>query len=230
MRARTSLTTLLTLALAACGDNGGGTTTQTTQTSATDSTATDPSAGTTTAASGGTTTDAPTTMNPTTTSPTTTSPTTTGDDASAGTTTNATTGTTTTDPSAGTTSDGTTGTTTDASGTTTDASGTSTGGTGEDLYGPCAMGNPPCPAMQDCIMITGIDGSFCAPTCEGMDCPAVPAGVKAEAMCVLTQPMEMDPTLCALICNPKAMVSECPDGETCKQVPMQVGVGLCTAP
>ena len=225
MRARTSLTTLLTLALAACGDNGGGTTTQTTQTSATDSTATDPSAGTTTAASGGTTTDAPTTMNPTTTSPTTT-----GDDASAGTTTNATTGTTTTDPSAGTTSDGTTGTTTDASGTTTDASGTSTGGTGEDLYGPCAMGNPPCPAMQDCIMITGIDGSFCAPTCEGMDCPAVPAGVKAEAMCVLTQPMEMDPTLCALICNPKAMVSECPDGETCKQVPMQVGVGLCTAP
>ena len=79
-------------------------------------------------------------------------------------------------------------------------------------------------------MITGIDGSFCAPTCEGMDCPAVPAGVKAEAMCVLTQPMEMDPTLCALICNPKAMVSECPDGETCKQVPMQVGVGLCTAP
>ena len=230
MRARTSLTTLLTLALAACGDNGGGTTTQTTQTSATDSTATDPSAGTTTAASGGTTTDAPTTMNPTTTSPTTTSPTTTGDDASAGTTTNATTGTTTTDPNAGTTSDGTTGTTTDASGTTTDASGTSTGGTGEDLYGPCAMGNPPCPAMQDCIMITGIDGSFCAPTCEGMDCPAVPAGVKAEAMCVLTQPMEMDPTLCALICNPKAMVSECPDGETCKQVPMQVGVGLCTAP
>jgi hypothetical protein len=91
------------------------------------------------------------------------------------------------------------------------------------------MANPPCAGGQQCIMIDGIDGSFCAPDCEGMGCPDVPAGVKAQAMCVLTEPMKDKPTLCALICNPMAK-DECPQGETCKQVPMQMGVGLCTAP
>ena len=220
MRALTSLTTLLTLVLGlgACGDDKG-TTTQTTQTPATDSMATDPSAGSTTNPDG-TTTDAPTTMNPST--PTSTTDPTTGEDTTAG---------TATDPSAGTTTDATTATTTDATvgTTTTNGDDTTGGGGGEDLYGPCMMANPPCAGGQQCIMIDGIDGSFCAPDCEGMGCPDVPAGVKAQAMCVLTEPMKDKPTLCALICNPMAK-DECPQGETCKQVPMQMGVGLCTAP
>ena len=218
MRALTSLTTMLTLALGlvACGDDGKGTSVTTTPT--TDPTAaTDMSAGTTTA--GNTTGDTPTTS---------TSPTTTGDEASAGTTMDPTAGTTT-DPSDGTTTDPTAGTTTDPSdGTTTDPSGgSSTGGPGEDLYGPCdAMGM--CPADQLCLMVGMIEGNFCAPDCEGMGCPAVPAGVTAQAMCVLTKPMEDKPTSCALICDPK-MMDMCPSGMTCKPVPMQT-IGLCTAP
>jgi len=136
---------------------------------------------------------------------------------------------TTTDPSDGTTTDPSDGTTTDPSdGTTTDPSGgTSTGGPGEDLYGPCdAMGM--CPAGQLCLGVGMIDGNFCAPDCEGMGCPAVPAGVTAQAQCVLSKPMEDEPTSCALICDPK-MMDMCPEGMTCKPVPMQT-VGLCTAP
>ncbi len=203
MRALTSLTTMLTLVLGlvACSDDGGGTTAPTTMPTTDPTVATDASAGTTTSP-GTTTGDTPTTS---------TSPTTTGDEASAGTTTDPTAGTTT-DPS-----DGTTGGTTDGT----------TGGPGEDLYGPCdAMGM--CPAGQLCLMVGMIDGNFCAPDCEGMGCPATPAGVTAQAMCVLTKPMEMDPTSCALICDPK-MMDMCPEGMTCKPVPMQT-VGLCTAP
>ena len=202
MRALTSLTTMLTLALGlvACGDDGKVNTTPTTMPTTDPTAATDVSAGTTTAA--GTTTGDPTTS---------TSPTTTGDDASAGTTTDA----------SGTTSDPSDGTTTDPSG------GTSTGGPGEDLYGPCdAMGM--CPAGQLCLGVGMIDGNFCAPDCEGMGCPAVPAGVTAQAQCVLSKPMEDEPTSCALICDPK-MMDMCPEGMTCKPVPMQT-VGLCTAP
>ena len=221
MRALTSLTTMFTLALGlvACGDDGKGTTTLPMTMPTTDPTATEASAGTTTAP-GTTTGDTPTTS-------ATTSPTTTGDEASAGTTTDPSDGTTT-DPSDGTTTDPSDGTTTDPSdGTTTDPSGTSTGGPGEDLYGPCdAMSM--CPAGQLCLMVGMIEGNFCAPDCEGMGCPATPAGVTAQAMCVLTKPMEMDPTSCALICDPK-MMGMCPDGMTCKPVPMQT-IGLCTAP
>jgi hypothetical protein len=91
------------------------------------------------------------------------------------------------------------------------------------------MANPPCPGGQQCLMIMGIEGNFCAPLCEGTSCPAMPDGVEAAPQCALTMPMQEKPTLCALVCDPMAM-DECPEGQTCKQVPMQMGVGLCTAP
>jgi hypothetical protein len=215
MRIFTSLAVLtLALGLAACGDDGMQPTTGSPTTNATPGTMSD-----------GTTTDA-TTTDPTVTDGTTTSPVTDGTTtapATDGTTTPATEATTTPDP---TTTDGTT-VADPTEGETT--MGGNTTGPGEDLYGPCEMGDPPCPAGQLCLMVGDIDGNFCAPDCEGMGCPAVPAGVAATAMCVLTKPMEMEPTSCALICDPMAMENECPMGMTCKPVPMQP-IGLCTAP
>lgn len=199
MRALTSITTLLTLALglAACGDDGGKTTQTSQNPTAETMTATDPSAGSTTAGSDGSTTEAPTTMNPTTPDATT------GDDPTVSTAPNPTAGTMT--------------------------GGDETAGGGEDLYGPCMMTNPPCPGGQNCLRLMGVEGNFCAPACEGASCPAVPDGVGAKAQCVLAVDMEAKPTACALVCDLKAM-GQCPEGETCKEVPMPMGLGLCTAP
>jgi hypothetical protein len=206
IRAITSLSTLLVLSLGftACGDDKGTTTDSTTNT--TPMTTGDSETGTSgLPPSTGTTADTVDTVEPTTTEPgtTTTEP-----------------GTTTTDPSTTgtTTSPGTTGTTTDP--------GTTTGG-GAALYGPCdAMGM--CPEDQDCLMVMGIEGNFCSAKCDAMTkCPA--ADVAAMPNCALTMGMAMEPTNCVLVCPPGDDTA-CPQGMTCKAVPMQVGVGVCTAP
>ncbi len=105
---------------------------------------------------------------------------------------------------------------------------TSTTEATSDLYGPCAGPDLPCPDGQDCLNVQGIDGSFCSPKCDGMSCPAFDGG--AMELCVLVHAPRMNPTNCALICDPDGGGNQCPVGETCKQIPMQEGVGLCTAP
>jgi hypothetical protein len=216
MRSITCLSVLtLALGLGACGDDGDEPTTAAPTTNATPSTMSD-----------GTTTDVTTTADGSATDGTTTAPTTDATTTTDGTTTAPTTdATTTTD---GTATDGTTGP--DATvGETTMGGSTTTGG-GADLYGPCEMADPPCPGDQQCLMVGGIDGNFCAPACDGMSCPDKPDGVTAMAQCVLSAEGEMMPTSCALICNPMGGDDQCGVGLSCKAVPMQAGVGLCTAP
>lgn len=131
------------------------------------------------------------------------------------------TGSTTNEPATSTTNEPATSTTNEP-GTT--GSGTTMGGGGDDPYVACdPMGM--CPAGGDCVMVQGLDGSFCSPKCDGDMCPDF--GGAAQPMCVL-QLEGMTPSNCALICNPMAM-GECPDGATCTQVPMQQ-VGVCTFP
>lgn len=206
MRTTTSLSTLfvLSLGLTACGDDKGTTTDSTTNT--TPMTTSDSETGGSSMGTGtgtGTTETTAATVEPTTTEP----------------------GTTTTEP--GTTTDpSTTGTTTEpgTTGTTTEP-GTTTGG-GADLYGPCdAMGM--CPEGQDCLSAMGIEGNFCSPKCDGMMCPD--ANTAAMPQCALSTEMAPQPTNCALIC-PAGKDEACPMGMTCKDVPMQMGIGLCTAP
>lgn len=133
---------------------------------------------------------------------------------------------TTTDPTTGPT---TMTSTTEPGTSTTDVGSSSgaasTGGGGGGGYGPCEMSDPPCPDGSDCLMITDVEGNFCSPKCGMTDCPA-PTDGTAAPMCVLTSGMGMDPTNCALICDPMKM-GECPAGSTCK--PIQ-NVGVCTYP
>ena len=218
-----SLLTVFALGLPACGDDkdpmvtasGTSLTGQTGQTGQTGDGTTD---GTTDGTEPDSTDGMTGTSDPGTTGPTTTlttEPTTTTTTATtAPETTTGTTGTTTLETS-------TTDTTTD-SGTTADDT---TGGDDDGSYGPCGMMGE-CPAGSDCVSLMGVEGNFCSPQCEGMMCPAASGG--AMAQCVLILEMGMDPTNCAAICNP--MQDNCPAGTTCKDVPMQMGVGICTAP
>ncbi|WP_096329828.1 hypothetical protein [Nannocystis exedens] len=214
--------TVLALGLAACGDDGkpnlttattattpGSTNTtnpnNTTDGTATDATDTDDTDGT----DAGTATES-TATDPTVTS--TTTPTTTEGPVTTTTTTS------TTDDTA--TATATTVSTTDD--TTTD---TTTGGAGGEYGGCGAMGE--CPAGSDCLMITGLEGNFCAPQCDGMMCP--PTGAMAQAQCVLGMGMG-EPTHCAALCPP-GNDAACPAGTTCKEVPDQpMPIGVCTAP
>lgn len=82
-----------------------------------------------------------------------------------------------------------------------------------------------CHSGEQAVQVQNVGGAYCAPMCQGMKCPATPAGYSARAMCALQAPS--GDKYCGLICkptdpnacNPKA-------GSTCKKI--QTGVGLCT--
>lgn len=87
-------------------------------------------------------------------------------------------------------------------------------------YGPCTM---ECPAGEMPVSITGLDGCFCSPMCDGMNCPPPNEGT-AQAMCVLTFEMGQPPSQCALICGSD---EDCPTGATCQDAG---GGSICMHP
>jgi hypothetical protein len=96
-----------------------------------------------------------------------------------------------------------------------------TGGDG-DPWDPNTCMDPSVP-----VTITGITGEVCsAPCAVDGDCPAGPVGTTPA--CALILDMAVDPTNCALICDPAN--DTCSVGASCKDVPMQPGVGICTYP
>lgn len=98
-----------------------------------------------------------------------------------------------------------------------------TGEPGEDPWDPNTCAPPAQP-----LMVGGIDGAFCSNPCMAdVDCPAGPVGTTPA--CALSVEMGADPSFCALVC-PFGMAEVCPGGATCKEVPGQPGVGLCTYP
>jgi len=87
--------------------------------------------------------------------------------------------------------------------------------------GPCADG-------EQAVQITGIQGSFCSPKCEGLfvkKCPAYPGSITAKPTCVLETAGSQKPTQCALICDPSAADDACPAKASCKAIQT---TGLCT--
>jgi len=87
--------------------------------------------------------------------------------------------------------------------------------------GPCADG-------EQAVQITGIQGSFCSPKCEGLfvkKCPAYPGSITAQPKCVLETAGSQKPTQCALICDPSAADDACPAKASCKAIQT---TGLCT--
>jgi hypothetical protein len=138
---------------------------------------------------------------------------------------------------ASTTSEGSTssGSTTDAgSDATTDpgsesgaTTGSESGGSiGEHDYGPCNGGaaGMPCGGDAECIVVEGLDGSFCSPWCDDdLACPNPTSG-EAFAQCQLGPDLAMDPVHCALLCEPGS--DECPAGMNCVDTGMPVGVCL----
>ena len=88
-------------------------------------------------------------------------------------------------------------------------------------------GAPPCPADEKAVQITGVSGSYCAPSCSASQpCPPVPANVQGKAQCVVEQPPSSQPSLCAIICQPGG-AGQCPTGATCQSIQ---GEGICTFP
>lgn len=89
-------------------------------------------------------------------------------------------------------------------------------------------GAPPCAAGEEEVRISGLTGSYCAPSCStSSPCPAAPAGVTAKPQCVVDKPPSKTPTLCALVCVPGTGLlgdGGCPAGATCE--PIQ-GTGVC---
>ena len=96
----------------------------------------------------------------------------------------------------------------------------------EHDYGPCGGGDPesPCGDDAECIVVEGLNGSFCSPWCdEDLACPEPTAG-EAFAQCQLGPDLSMDPVHCALLCDPGS--DECPGGMTCVDTGMPIGVCL----
>jgi hypothetical protein len=88
-------------------------------------------------------------------------------------------------------------------------------------YGPCGM----CAAGEMPVSITGIEGCFCSPACDGAGSMcATPNEGTAQAMCVLELMMGAGPTQCALICM---NTEDCPTGATCEDAG---GGSLCVHP
>ncbi|MCH9683168.1 MAG: hypothetical protein K0V04_17165 [Deltaproteobacteria bacterium] len=139
-----------------------------------------------------------------------------------------TTGTPETTTGMNTTGDATTGdpgTSTGAVDSSTGAVDSSSGGdptTGD----PPGMGYGPCPCMgtQVEVMLAGVDGCYCGPLCEGMNCED--PGTGAAPQCAITQDGAKDPTVCVLVCMSG---DDCPMGATCEAVP-DAGVSICTHP
>jgi hypothetical protein len=103
-----------------------------------------------------------------------------------------------------------------------DGDGDPTTGGGADPWNPnmCAMPSIP-------VTITGITGETCsAPCAADPDCPAGPVGTTPS--CLLVLEGMMDPDHCVLVCTPGN--DTCSAGATCKDVPNQPGVGVCTYP
>jgi hypothetical protein len=77
------------------------------------------------------------------------------------------------------------------------------------------------------IEVGGIAGAFCSMPCvDDIDCQAAPPGT--QAACALLTMEGADPEFCALICSPTS--DACPAGSSCKEVPGQPRIGLCTYP
>jgi hypothetical protein len=77
------------------------------------------------------------------------------------------------------------------------------------------------------VMITGLAGEMCsAPCVDDVDCPAGPAGTSPA--CALIFDMDVDPSQCALICDP--LNDACSAGASCKAIPDQPDIGICTYP
>lgn len=85
----------------------------------------------------------------------------------------------------------------------------------------------PCGSDEVNVTVTGIDGSFCSPECKlGVICPKdVPTGVTAKTQCAL-QDDTTHKKYCALLCTPGD--SSCGANASCKKVPQQPTIGLCT--
>lgn len=80
---------------------------------------------------------------------------------------------------------------------------------------------PPCQDGELNVHVQGIDGSYCAPKCDGSSCPAAPAGGSAIPQCVLQSPQ--GDKYCALVCTSQ---KTCPNGAECQKV--QGDMGICT--
>jgi len=91
-----------------------------------------------------------------------------------------------------------------------------------------------CASDEQSVQITGVQGDFCSPKCEGVlfkHCPSdVPDGATAKPECVLETQGSSKPTQCALICQPSENLADgsnaaCPTNASCKPIS---GTGICT--
>jgi hypothetical protein len=97
-----------------------------------------------------------------------------------------------------------------------------------DTGGDCNTYDPMMCAPPGALLMVGdIEGNFCScPCATNADCPMGPQGTTGA--CALST-MGGEPEFCALVCTPGGM-DVCPAGSSCKDVPNQMGVGLCTYP
>lgn len=116
---------------------------------------------------------------------------------------------------------------------TTDASTTDPNEPSGGLYGPCGASEPRCTDGLTCVvfdeLVEGVPGDVCLPACSPQ-VPCPPSGARAEAMCILALDRAQEPTHCVVICDLADRDPGCPSGTSCKFVPEQPGVGVCTAP
>jgi hypothetical protein len=103
-----------------------------------------------------------------------------------------------------------------------DGDGDSSGDGDGDPWDPNTCVEPSIP-----VTINGITGDVCsAPCAVDADCPPGPVGTNPA--CALILDMAVDPTNCALVCDP--LNDACPVGASCKEIVDQPGVGICTYP
>jgi hypothetical protein len=103
-----------------------------------------------------------------------------------------------------------------------DGDGDPTGDGDGDPWDPATCMMPSVP-----VTITGITGDACsAPCVTDADCPPGPPGT--DPACALIFDMDVDPSQCALICDP--LNDTCSVGASCKALPNDPDFGICTYP
>jgi C1A family cysteine protease len=87
---------------------------------------------------------------------------------------------------------------------------------------------PPCADSEEAVQITGVDGSFCTTTCSLFKrCPTNNA-ISGQFECALKD-ASTSKKYCAVLCQPTDSTACNPSGGmTCKSVPGQAGIGICT--
>lgn len=102
-------------------------------------------------------------------------------------------------------------------------------------YGLCTHPNidgPECPTASSCFggNLVGSESGVCLPWCDSGSCPDAAGTANTTPLCYdVTDKVDIDHPICALLCTPGDASSICPTGQVCFDIGLG-DLGLCSPP